>query len=329
MAVVEKIDEDSRFIISFCKHGEMSAGDIFPCSGSLCAQIIKESKTRIYMDASAQFPDDRFLLQHHVKTYAGVPILSNDGNALGIIGILDEKVIEVPEEDVDILYTLSRRIAFEWELDVYIQKIRETSLETIHRLLRAAETRDVDTGMHLQRMSHYAAAIARQMGWDDTAVEAILYATPMHDIGKIAVPDRILLKAGKLDPEEWEIMKQHTVKGAKILEGSQGEFLKLAETIALTHHEKWDGTGYPNGLKGEEIPIAGRITALADVFDALTTRRPYKDPFSLEKSLAIIREGRESHFDPQVVDAFFATLDAMTTIRDKYQDLEGDIEAFF
>jgi putative two-component system response regulator len=158
------------------------------------------------------------------------------------------------------------------------------------------------------------------MGLDEHTNETILYAAPMHDLGKIGIPDRILLKPAKLDPAEWEIMKQHTVIGAKILKGSDAEFIRLGETIAQCHHEKWDGSGYPNSLKGAEIPIAGRITAIAGVFDALTSKRPYKEAFSVEKSLAIIREGRGSHFDPDVVDAFFAIQDEILTIKKQYGD---------
>ena len=200
------------------------------------------------------------------------------------------------------------------------ERIKVASLDTIYRLSRAAEYKDEDTGEHILRMSNYSAAIARQMGQDEATVEAILYAAPMHDVGKIGIPDHILLKPGKLDPDEWEIMKQHTIIGGRILEGADAEFIKLAEVIALTHHERWDGSGYPGGLKGAEIPLAGRVTAIADVFDALTSKRPYKEAFSLEKSFAIIKDGRGSHFDPAVVDAFFAVQDEILSIKEEYKD---------
>jgi len=199
-------------------------------------------------------------------------------------------------------------------------KIKVASLDTIYRLTRAAEYKDEDTGAHIQRMSYYSAAVARKMGLTERTVEAILYASPMHDVGKIGIPDSILLKPGKLDPDEWEIMKQHTTIGGRILEGSDTGFLKLAEVIALTHHEKWDGSGYPKGLKGSEIPLAGRITAIADVFDALTCKRPYKEPFELDKAYDIIKESRGSHFDPEVVDAFFAVEDEIMSIKERYKD---------
>jgi putative two-component system response regulator len=202
------------------------------------------------------------------------------------------------------------------------EKIKTASLDTIFRLSMAAEFKDEDTGAHIKRMSHYSAAVAREMGLDENTVETILYASPMHDIGKIGIPDQILLKPGKLDSHEWEIMKQHTIMGGRILEGSEAEFIKLGEIITLTHHEKWDGTGYPKGLRGKNIPLEGRITAIADVFDALNSKRPYKEPFPLEKSFTIIKDGRGNHFDPSIVDAFFSIEDEILSIKEKYRDRE-------
>ena len=206
------------------------------------------------------------------------------------------------------------------ELKQAINKIQLASLDTIHRLSKAAEYRDEDTGYHIQRISQYSATIARKMGLSDSEVENIIYAAPMHDVGKIGIPDRILLKPGKLNPDEWEIMKKHTIIGAEILHGSDAEFIQLAEMIASTHHEKWDGTGYPKGLRGEDIPIVGRIVALADVFDALTSNRPYKPPYPVKKSLNIIKEGSGKHFDPEVVKAFFAVKDEILATKEKYRD---------
>jgi len=206
------------------------------------------------------------------------------------------------------------------ELQQAFQKAETASLDTIYLLARAAEYRDEDTGAHIQRVSHYVAAIAHQIGMDDESVESILYAAITHDIGKIGIPDRILLKPGKLDPDEWEIMKKHTIIGAQILSDSDVDFIELAGVIALSHHEIWDGSGYPEGLKGADIPMAGRITAIADVFDTLTSKRPYKEPFSVKESLGIIGEGRGSHFDPAVVDAFFSIKDEILLVKEKYRD---------
>jgi putative two-component system response regulator len=208
------------------------------------------------------------------------------------------------------------RQAFE-QLRGATEKLKHASLDTIFRLSQAAEYKDEDTGNHIRRIGYVSAAIARQMSMDVDQVEAILYAAPMHDIGKIGIPDRILLKPSKLDPEEWEVMKQHTIIGFRILKDSDSGLIAMAENIALTHHEKWDGSGYPRGMAGDKIPLVGRVTAIADVFDALISKRPYKDPFTVEKSLGIIRESRGKHFDPAVVDAFFS-------IHDKVMEIQRD-----
>lgn len=205
------------------------------------------------------------------------------------------------------------------EVQLALKKIKKVSYETIYILSRAAEYRDEDTGSHILRVSNYSAAIARKIGKNDDEVEATLYGAPMHDVGKIGIPDSILLKQGKLNPEEFEIMKEHVNIGAHILEGSNSPFVKMGEEIALSHHEKWNGTGYPKGLKGKEIPISGRIVAVADVFDALTVRRPYKEPFSIEKSTEIIKKGRGTDFSPDLVDAFFDIFDEILEIKDKYR----------
>jgi putative two-component system response regulator len=147
-----------------------------------------------------------------------------------------------------------------------------------------------------------------------------MYASPMHDIGKIGIPDHILLKTDKLNQDEWEIMKQHTVIGGKILEKSPIDFIQLGEIIALTHHEKWDGSGYPQGLAGTQISMAGRITAIADAFDAIGSQRPYKKALPVEKSLEIIKNSRGTHFDPDAVDAFFIIKDEILSIKEQHKD---------
>jgi putative two-component system response regulator len=201
-----------------------------------------------------------------------------------------------------------------------LEKLNQASLDTIMRLARAAEYKDEETGAHIQRMSGYSAAIARKLALGDNVAKTILYAAPMHDVGKIGIPERILQKPGKLNPEEWEIMKQHTIIGGQILQGAKSGYLKVAEVIALTHHERWDGTGYPRGLKGKAIPLAGQIAAIADVFDALTSKRPYKEAFTIEKAFAIIKESSGSHFNPDVVAALFAVKDEFISIKREYFD---------
>ncbi len=213
------------------------------------------------------------------------------------------------------------------QLYAAMEKLKRSSLDTIHRLSRAAESRDNETGAHLERMSRYSAIVARRLGLGPEIVERILHASPMHDIGKIGIPDHILLKPGKLDATEWEIMKKHTVIGARILEGSQVGTIRMAETIALVHHEKWDGSGYPSGLKGKKIPLIGRIVAIADVFDALSSVRPYKKAFPLEQCFRIIEEGRGGHFDPEVVEAFMAEEKAIMRVQEAYEDVFDKTDA--
>ncbi len=170
-------------------------------------------------------------------------------------------------------------------------------------------------------MSNYCAIIARVLHLPPGEVEVILHASPMHDVGKIGIADAILLKPGKLDNDEWDIMKQHTTMGGRILSGSSSDLLLAGEVIALSHHEKWDGSGYPKGLAGEDIPLFGRICAVADVFDALISERPYKKAFSNEKAYEILREGRGTQFDPKVLDAFFKRLDKVVAIQEQYSHI--------
>jgi putative two-component system response regulator len=178
--------------------------------------------------------------------------------------------------------------------------------ETLERLARAAEFRDDETQQHAERIGLLAAKVGAELGLSADRVEDLRRAAPLHDVGKLAVPDAILLKPGRLDAAEFAIMRRHTTAGARILAGSSSPVLRLAEQIALTHHERWDGTGYPRGLAGARIPLAGRIVAVVDVFDALTHERPYKDAWPVDRALLEIEAGSGTQFDPQVVKAFLA-----------------------
>ena len=191
------------------------------------------------------------------------------------------------------------------------RELQEAYLDIIHRLIIAAEFKDKFTGGHIQRISTYCTFIAEKLGLDFKTVENIRFTSPMHDIGKIGIPDSILLKKGRLSKEEFKVMKTHTIIGAKILDGSNSKILQMAQQIAISHHEKWNGKGYPYQLAGEAIPLVGRIVALADVFDALISERPYKKAYSLEKSCDIIRKERGNHFDPKIVDIFLDNLDEL------------------
>lgn len=192
--------------------------------------------------------------------------------------------------------------------------------ETIHRLAKAAEFRDNETAQHTIRMGEYCGILAQQTSLPDRECEMIRSASPLHDVGKIGIPDTILLKPGKLTDEEFEIIKEHSMIGYRILGASSSEVLNLGSIIALTHHEKFDGSGYPGGLQGNNIPVAGRIAAICDVFDALTSQRVYKAAMSIDGALEILRAGRGNHFDPYLLDAFLDNIDQMTAVKTKFAD---------
>ena len=202
------------------------------------------------------------------------------------------------------------------------RQISERERELIFRISRAAEFRDPETGAHIQRMAHYSQIIAAGLGMDAKAQRLILEAAPMHDVGKIGIPDFILLKPGKLTHEEFEVMKGHARLGYELLKDSGSETLRAGAEVAISHHEKFDGSGYPNGLKGNKIPVFGRVVAVADVFDALTSERPYKKAWSLEDACNFLEEGRGTHFDPMCVEAFLAGWDRVVEIRQRFQDVE-------
>ena len=194
---------------------------------------------------------------------------------------------------------------------VRARALRESQEEIVHRLARVVEFRDSDTGGHVERMSRYSMLIAQELGWSAEHSRELWLAAALHDVGKVAVPDAILLKPGPLTPEERCMMQRHCQAGFDMLTGSDSTLLNLAAEIALAHHERYDGAGYPSGLSGAEIPLGGRIVAVADVFDALTSARVYKDAIDIEEAVEIIRAGRGTQFDPHVVDAFLRRRDAL------------------
>ncbi len=202
------------------------------------------------------------------------------------------------------------------------RRLRAANLETIQRLVVAAEYNDLGSATHIQRMSKFSALIAKRLQLSPQRIELIYQASPMHDIGKIGMPQEILLKPGKLNRREWQHIKRHPTIGAKILQKSTSQLLRLGEIIALTHHEKWDGSGYPKGLRSDEIPVEGRISAIADVFDALTSKRPYKEAFSNDMAFQVLWDGRGKHFDPELVDLFVSSIDGIVEIQSAFLSRE-------
>ncbi|MCK5163836.1 MAG: response regulator [Desulfobacula sp.] len=202
------------------------------------------------------------------------------------------------------------------------EELKQAYIDSIHRLVMASEFKDEDTGDHIVRIGEYSRLMAQKLGLPYKKIENIYYTAPMHDVGKIGIPDKIMLKPGKLTRKEFGIMKTHTTIGAKLLSRSKSGILKMAKEIALCHHEKYNGHGYPKQLSGEDIPISGRIVAIADTFDALTSRRPYKDPYPPEMALDIIRNERDRHFDPLITDIFMEHFDDFLHIRETIGGVE-------
>ncbi|MFZ5586081.1 MAG: HD domain-containing phosphohydrolase [Thermodesulfobacteriota bacterium] len=223
--------------------------------------------------------------------------------------LVGERTVRLERQLSEINRTLEQKVRRQTRV------IRRSQEETIHRLLMALQHRDVETGDHVRRIGLMSAAMAEALGWPAEAVENIRVAAPMHDIGKIGVPDRVLRKPGRLDAEEFAAIKTHCAVGHGILGGSQLTMLRMADDIAFCHHEHWDGGGYPRGLAGEDIPEAARIVAVVDSFDAMTSDRVYRGAMPEEEALAIMRQGRGSHLDPRLLDVFLAQLPAMRQIR--------------
>lgn len=219
--------------------------------------------------------------------------------------------------------------------EILEHKVRErtaeldaTRLEIVRRLGMAAEYRDNETGEHIIRMSRMCMQLGVLYGLDNQRQQLLLNASPMHDVGKISIPDAILLKTGKLTAEEWQTMTEHTTIGARLLDGHDSLLMRMARDIALTHHEKWNGTGYPAGLAEEQIPLEGRIVAIADVFDSLTSRRPYKDPYPIEVACEIMAAERGKHFDPKLLDLFLQNIEIFTLIKKEHSNDFIDAEKF-
>ncbi len=209
------------------------------------------------------------------------------------------------------------------------EELKESYLDSIHRMVMAAEYKDEDTGDHIVRIGKYCTLLAERLNLSEVFLETINYAAPMHDIGKIGIPETILLKPGKLTEDEFDVIKTHTLIGARLLSKSKSNILQMAHEIALSHHEKFNGRGYPNQLIGTDIPLAGRLVAIADTFDALTSKRPYKDPYPKEVVYDVMKKERCEHFDPDILDVFIDNFDQFFEIREKFGVIEGDAYGTF
>jgi response regulator RpfG family c-di-GMP phosphodiesterase len=369
MALVSLVDENRQWFKAKCGLTACETGrDV-----AFCSHAILQDDVLVIPNApeDPRFADNPLVTgPPNIRFYAGAPLKDVNDFALGTLCLIDDKPRDFDESQRKQLKKLAGQVTdqiklrdslveieqqaeflekhnafLEREVERRTEAIRKSRNEIVECLARAAEYRDDDTGVHVKRVSQYVAVLAEELGLSKELTESIAIAATLHDVGKIGVPDSILLKEGKLSEGEFSIIKDHTWHGQSIIADAKGgskpmakhcevdsinskgqcsyDVLRLASRIASTHHEKWDGSGYPNGLKGTDIPLEGRITAVADVFDALSSKRPYKDPFPIEKCFAILQEGRGSHFDPAAIDAFFARKNDILRIR---TELTDDVE---
>lgn len=261
-----------------------------------------------------------------------VPMLNREDQVVGVLQLINAlhqgRVVPFLDENEKLASSLASQAAVAIENAELTEDLKQAHLDTIFRLGVAAEYRDKETANHIKRMSHYCALIAESLGWSKEAVEMILWSSLMHDVGKLGIPDSILQKPAGLTPEERHIMECHAIIGGNILKGSGADVLQQSRLIALTHHERFDGSGYPRGLKGESIPIEGRITILADIFDALSSRRVYKKALPEEEVLRILNQGRGSFFEPKILEVFLSRLDGARKIQRRFVDQEEDFDKF-
>ncbi|MEO1236685.1 MAG: HD domain-containing phosphohydrolase [Planctomycetota bacterium] len=367
IALVSLVDEQRQwFKSSVGLDGCESGRDQAFCSHA----ILRPDEVTVVTDArrDPRFRDNPFVTAPpHIRFYAGAPLVDPNGHALGTLCLISPEPGDLDAGQRESLALLARQVvdqiayrnaarrsaAYQRELEDHktnleikvrlrTRELHRSRQEVIQALARAAEFRDDDTGHHVRRVSLYVREICLELGYDADGADRVALASKLHDVGKIGVPDSILLKPGKLTQEQFEVMKKHSDHGCTIvahldedeegvLQGHCGlgpailgnpeyPLLQIAARIALSHHERWDGTGYPKQLAGDDIPIEGRITAVADVFDALTSARPYKPAFTFERACEILIEGRGSHFDPAALDAFFARIDAVQNIYREYRD---------
>lgn len=318
------IDRDRSELFTAVAHG---AGEIrIPYGTGLVGTAILEDRPIIiddaYLDPRHNSDNDR-RTGYRTKAIMTIPFRNNDGEVIGAYQAVNKLTLtEVfSEKDMDYLSLAASYSGKSLEAFMLREEIVATQREIITTMGEIGESRSKETGSHVRRVAQYSYWLAIGLGMSEKEAELLRDASPMHDIGKVAVPDAILQKPGKLTQEEFDQMKSHTDIGYQLLRHSRRELLRAAAIVAREHHEKWDGSGYPQGLKGEDIHIYGRITAVADVFDALGSHRVYKPAWELDRILKLFESERGKHFDPRVVDVLFAQLPNILKVRDSETDL--------
>lgn len=289
----------------------------------IAAYAALSQETQIVVDAYNDYrfnPEIDKATGYLTHTVLSVPLLDNQENTIGVFQALNKKSGAFTNVDAEMLLLVSNYAASSIENAMLYDKLRDTQAKIINKLSSAAEFKDQETSKHTKRVGLYSALLAEKYGLNKEDIYKIELAAPMHDAGKIGIADKILQKPDKLTHEEFETMKSHTKVGHDLLFDEENDYLKTAALVALEHHEKWDGSGYPNGLKGEAISIFGRIVAVADVFDALISVRPYKAPWSFEEAHALLMKSSGTHFDPALIAIFNENIDMIRKIYDELKD---------
>lgn len=323
------IDADRCSIFIYDKHHDelvsKVAHDIEPIRISaqkgVAGYAALSKETSIVVDAYNDYrfnPEIDKMTGYLTQSILAVPLLDNYGNTIGVFQALNKNNSVFTNLDAETLLLISNYAASSIENAILYDKLKDTQTKIINKLSSAAEFKDLETSRHTKRVGLYSALLAEKYGLSKNEIATIELTAPMHDVGKIGIPDDIILKPGRLTCEEFEIVKNHTHIGYKLLDDEENEYLKIAALISLEHHERFDGSGYPYSKKGEEISIYGRIVAIADVFDALISERPYKKAWDFEEALCFLRENSGTHFDPKIIVLFFENL---TRIREIHQSL--------
>ncbi|ASS75513.1 hypothetical protein CIG75_11320 [Tumebacillus algifaecis] len=316
-------DEERQELRTTVAH---EVGEIrIPVDSGIVGHTIRTGQPIIIDDA---YQDERFnavvdrQTGYRTRSILVIPIRDKEGKVMGAYQAINKMTPagKFTQKDLEHLTLAAYYSGKSLESAMLAQEIEEAQKEIIFTMGEVGESRSKETGNHVKRVAEYSKILALHYGLSEEEAELIKTASPMHDIGKVAIPDSILNKPGKLTADEYELMKTHTTIGYHLLKNSKGRILNAAATIAIEHHEKWNGTGYPKGLQEEQIHLYGRITAIADVFDALASDRPYKKAWELDRILGLFRQERGEHFDPQLVDVFFESLDEILEVREKYGD---------
>jgi len=316
-------DKESHQLWTKIAHGVKAL--TIPAEAGLAGYALKQNECILIEDAykDARFnPEVDLQTGYHTKSVLVIPIQNQQGETMGVFQAINKMTDRetFTYQDMHLLTLAASYSGKALESALLNQEIEQTQKEIIYLMGEIGESRSKETGNHVKRVAEYSKVLALHLGMSPTEAELIKVSSPMHDIGKVAIPDAILQKPGKLTDEEFALMQAHTRIGNQLLEKSNRQILKSAAIIAHQHHEKWNGTGYPQGLKGEEIHIYGRITAIADVFDALASDRCYKKAWEIDRVINLFKEERGNQFDPRLVDAFLHCLEEILALKEEYAD---------